>query len=69
MAEIQKILIEEFPEIEVDTIKEIDIKIKTEILTYQTDSINRDVSKILQEEVQRKLKCKNIKKIRKNVIS
>ena len=49
----QKRLIKEFPEINDDTAEDIDIKIKTKVLTYQSNNINRDVSEELQEEIKK----------------
>lgn len=61
----QKRLIKEFPEINDDTAEDIDIKIKTKVLTYQSNNINRDVSEELQEEIKKYIENKNSKKIKK----
>lgn len=37
-------LMKEFPQINTDVAKEIDIKIKTKILAYESDTVNRDIS-------------------------
>lgn len=47
----QRRLMKEFPEINVDVACNIDIKVKAKVLTYQSDNVNRDVSKVLQEEI------------------
>lgn len=36
-------LMKEFPQINTDVAKEIDIKIKTKILAYESDTVNRDM--------------------------
>ena len=45
----QKRLMKEFPEINDGAAEDIDIKIKTKVLTYQSNNINRDVSEELQK--------------------
>ena len=42
-------LMKEFPQINTDVAKEIDIKIKTKILAYESDTVNRDISEGIQK--------------------
>ena len=44
-------LMKEFPQINADVAKEIDIMIKTKVLAYESDTVNRDISEELQKEI------------------
>ena len=57
----QKRLMKGFPEINDGAAEDIDIKIKTKVLTYQSNNINRDVSEELQKEIKSILKIKTLK--------
>ena len=57
----QKRLMKEFPEINDGAAEDIDIKIKTKVLTYQSNNINRDVSEELQREIKSILKIQTLK--------
>lgn len=63
MPETQKRLLKEFPEIGVDKATEIDIRMKTEVLMYQSESANKDISILLQAEVNKYVRSKNEKLI------
>ena len=54
----------EFPQINTDVAKEIDIKIKTKILAYESDTVNRDISEGIQKEIKKYTKTKNVKKVK-----
>lgn len=60
----QKRLMQEFPQINADVVEEIDIKIKTKVLTYQSNNVNRDISEEIQKEIKKHLKVKNLKLIK-----
>ena len=57
-------LMKEFPQINADVAKEIDIMIKTKVLAYESDTVNRDISEELQKEIKKYTKMKNIKKVK-----
>lgn len=57
-------LMKEFPQINTDVAKEIDIKIKTKILAYESDTVNRDISEGIQKEIKKYTKTKNVKKVK-----
>ena len=44
----QKRLMQEFPQINADVAEEIDIKIETKVLAYQSNNVNRDISEEIQ---------------------
>lgn len=62
-------LMKEFPQINADVAKEIDIMIKTKVLAYESDTVNRDISEELQKEIKKYTKMKNVKKVKINVIN
>lgn len=57
-------LMKEFPQINADVAKEIDIMIKTKVLAYESDTVNRDISEELQKEIKKYTKMKNVKKVK-----
>ena len=60
----QKRLMQEFPQIDADVAEEIDIKIKTKVLAYQSNNVNRDISEEIQKEIKKHIKTKNLKLIK-----
>ena len=62
--ETQKELLKEFPALEVEQVRKIDIDIKTQVIKYQPPGIHADISVLLQNEVKKYVKDKNVKKIR-----
>ena len=58
----QKRLMQEFPQINADVAEEIDIKIKTKVLAYESDTVNRDIFEELYKEIKKHTKVKNLKK-------
>lgn len=60
----QKRLMQEFPQINADVAEEIDIKIKTKVLAYQSNNVNRDISEEIQKEIKKHIKVKNLKLIK-----
>lgn len=60
----QKRLMQEFPQINADVAEEIDIKIETKVLAYQSNNVNRDISEEIQEEIKKHIKVKNLKLIK-----
>ena len=65
----QKRLLKEFPQMDMEMVEDIDVKIKTKVLIYQSDNINKDVSTVLQEEIKKHIKVKNTDKLKKNAIN
>jgi hypothetical protein len=61
----QKRLLKEFPQMDMEMVEDIDVKIKTKVLIYQSDNINKDVSTVLQEEIKKHIKVKNTDKLKK----
>ena len=61
----QKRLMQEFPRINDDVAEEIDIKIKTKVLVYESSDFNRDISEEIQKEIKKHTKVKNLKLIKK----
>ena len=61
--ETQKELLKEFPALEVEQVRKIDIDIKTQVIKYQPPGIHADISVLLQNEVKKYVKDKNVKKI------
>ena len=59
-------LMKEFPQINADVAKEIDIMIKTKVLAYESDTVNRDISDEIQKEIKKYTKTKTVKKIKNN---
>lgn len=57
-------LMKEFPQINADVAKEIDIMIKTKVLAYESDTVNGDISEELQKEIKKYTKMKNVKKVK-----
>lgn len=57
----QKRLMQEFPQINADVAEEIDIKIETKVLAYQSNNVNRDISEEIQEEIKKHIKVKKLK--------
>ena len=57
-------LMKEFPQINADVAKEIDIMIKSKVLAYESDTVNRDISEELQKEIKKYTKMKNVKKVK-----
>ena len=49
----QKRLMQEFPRINDDVAEEIDIKIKTKVLVYESSDFNRDISEEIQKEIKK----------------
>lgn len=54
----QKRLMQEFPRINDDVAEEIDIKIKTKVLVYESSDFNRDISEEIQKEIKKHTKVK-----------
>lgn len=61
----QKRLMHEFQQINADVAEEIDIKIKTKVLAYESSDFNRDISEEIQKEIKKHTKVKNLKLIKK----
>ena len=61
----QKRLMQEFQQINADVAEEIDIKIKTKVLAYESSDFNRDISEEIQKEIKKHTKVKNLKLIKK----
>lgn len=61
----QKRLMQEFQQINADVAEEIDIKIKTKVLAYESSDFNRDISEEIQKEIKKHAKVKNLKLIKK----
>lgn len=49
---------QEFQQINADVAEEIDIKIKTKVLAYESSDFNRDISEEIQKEIKNILKRK-----------
>lgn len=56
---------QEFQQINADVAEEIDIKIKTKVLAYESSDFNRDISEEIQKEIKKHTKVKNLKLIKK----
>ena len=56
---------QEFQQINADVAEEIDIKIKTKVLAYESSDFNRDISEDIQKEIKKHTKAKNLKLIKK----
>lgn len=61
----QKSFSKEFPDIGIENVKIIDMKIKTKVMAYESTSINNDISKFIQMEVVKYVRSKNQGKINK----
>ena len=65
ISELQSRLMKKFPEIPLEVVEQIDIEIKTKVLIYQSENINKDISMEIYKRVSKYVNTKNKTNIKK----